>query len=71
MIFGGWSFNSQSSNILIYDIIKNEWFEPEISHHIPKWNHVGIICHSIPSWKYFVFGGSIGSFEEGGKRTDS
>jgi dynein heavy chain len=24
---------------------------------------------AIPSWKYFVFGGSIGNFEEGGNRT--
>lgn len=26
---------------------------------------------SIPSWKYFIFGGSIGNFEEGGNRTSS
>jgi len=26
---------------------------------------------SIPSWKYFIFGGSVGSFEEGGNRTGS
>lgn len=26
---------------------------------------------SIPSWKYFIFGGSVGSFEEGGNRTVS
>lgn len=26
---------------------------------------------SIPSWKYFIFGGSVGSFEEGGNRTTS
>ncbi len=26
---------------------------------------------SIPSWKYFIFGGSVGSFEEGGNRTIS
>ncbi len=24
---------------------------------------------AIPSWKYFVFGGSTGNFEEGGNRT--
>ena len=71
MIFGGWSFTSQYSNILIYDIDKNEWIDPEVSHAIPKWNCVGQICYSIPSWKYFLFGGSSGSFEEGGKRTDS
>lgn len=26
---------------------------------------------SIPSWKYFIFGGSVGTFEEGGNRTGS
>jgi len=32
LIFGGWSFTSQYSNIMIYDIVKNEWIDPEISH---------------------------------------
>jgi dynein heavy chain len=26
---------------------------------------------SIPSFKYFIFGGSVGNFEEGGNRTGS
>lgn len=26
---------------------------------------------AIPSWKYFIFGGSSGNFEEGGNRTMS
>lgn len=26
---------------------------------------------SIPSWKYFIFGGSQGQFEDGGNRTTS
>jgi len=26
---------------------------------------------AIPTWKYFIFGGSVGSFEEGGNRTTS
>ena len=29
------------------------------------------MAQSIPSWKYFIFGGSVGSFEEGGNRTIS
>ena len=70
-IYGGWSYTSQFSNIWIYDIEKNEWFDPEISHEQPKWNHVGIMASSIPSYKYFIFGGSVGSFEEGGNRTSS
>lgn len=56
---------------MIYDIVKNEWFDPEISHEQPKWNLAAIMAPSIPSWKYFVFGGSVGQFEEGGNRTIS
>lgn len=56
---------------MIYDIEKNCWQDPEITHEIPKWNLCGIMAPSIPSWKYFVFGGSVGSFEEGGNRTNS
>jgi len=56
---------------MIYDIEKDEWIDPEIAHEIPKWNMSGMMAPSIPSWKYFVFGGSVGSFEEGGNRTNS
>lgn len=70
-VFGGWSFNSQFSNMMIYDTEKNTWTDPEISHDIPKWNLCGIMAPSIPSWKYFIFGGSVGAFEEGGNRTNS
>jgi dynein heavy chain len=38
---------------------------------MPKWNLAAILALSIPSWKYFIFGGSVGSFEEGGNRTIS
>ena len=31
----------------------------------------GILTPSIPSWKYFIFGGSTGSFAEGSNRTGS
>lgn len=60
MIFGGWSFSSQYSNTIIYDIEKDEWIDPELTHEIPKWNAGGIMTPSIPSWKYFIFGGSVG-----------
>jgi dynein heavy chain len=56
---------------MLYDIEKNSYFDPEISHEFPKWNLTGIMVPSIPSWKYFIFGGSVGNFEEGGNRTSS
>lgn len=31
-IYGGWSYTSQFSNLWVYDIEKNEWNDPEISH---------------------------------------
>lgn len=71
MIFGGWSQITQFQNIMLYDINQNQWVDPEISHEIPKWNMAGIIVPSIPSWKYFIFGGHVGIFEEGGNRTSS
>lgn len=71
VIFGGWSFTSQFSNVMIYDIENNVWEDPEISHNNPKWNLCGIMAPSIPSWKYFIFGGSVGAFSEGGNRTTS
>jgi dynein heavy chain len=71
MMFGGWSYNSQFANIMLYDIEGNKWVDPEVAHEVPKWNHSGIMAPAIPSWKYFIFGGSVGSFEEGGNRTGS
>jgi len=71
IVFGGWSYSSQFSNLMIYDIGLNTWTDPEISHVFPKWNLCGVMAPSIPSWKYFIFGGSVGSFEEGGNRTNS
>ena len=55
----------------MYDIEGNKWIDLEISHDIPRWYHSGIMVASIPSWKYFIFGGSTGNFEEGGNRTGS
>jgi len=71
MIFGGWSQTTQYQNTVIFDIEKKMWWDPEISHETPKWNLTGIMVPSIPSWKYFIFGGSVGTFEDGGNRTGS
>jgi len=71
LIYGGWSNSSQYSDIWLYDINNNVWVDPELSHEIPRWYHSAICVPAIPSWKYFVFGGSIGNFEEGGNRTTS
>lgn len=56
---------------MIYDILKDEWTDPEISHEISKWNMAAVLAPSIPSWKYFIFGGGTGNFYEGNNRTVS
>jgi dynein heavy chain len=71
MVFGGWNFNLQFNNIFIYDLENESWEDPEITHEISKWNVNGCLAPSIPSWKYFIFGGSSGSFFEGSNRTGS
>lgn len=74
MIYGGWSNSTQFSDIWIYDINNNEWVDPELSHDVPRWYHSGICVSAIPTipkYKYFIFGGSTGNFEEGGNRTTS
>ena len=71
IIYGGWSQTSQISDVFIYDIKNNTWVDPELSHETPRWNHVAIMVSAIPSWKYFIFGGQTGNFEEGGNRTVS
>lgn len=70
-IFGGWNFVLQFNNLFIYDIENETWEDPEVSHEIPKWNLNGCLAHSIPSWKYFIFGGTSGNFFEGSNRTGS
>jgi dynein heavy chain len=42
-----------------------------VNHEIPKWNLGGIMAPSIPSWKYFIFGGTVGNFFEGSNRTST
>jgi dynein heavy chain len=60
--------------VYIYDIKNDAWIDPELSHEIPRWFHSSINVSAIPNipkWKYFIFGGSTGNFEEGGNRTTS
>lgn len=70
-IFGGWNFILQFNNLFIYDIENAQWQENELTHETPKWNLNGCLAPSIPSWKYFIFGGSCGNFFEGSNRTGS
>mmetsp|Transcript_7679 Transcript_7679/g.7086 ORF Transcript_7679/g.7086 Transcript_7679/m.7086 type:complete len:306 (+) Transcript_7679:36-953(+) len=67
-IYGGWNSESQYNNIIMFDLDKLEWSDPDIYNEIPRWNHSSIMVEAIPSWKYFIFGGESGEFAEGGSR---
>jgi len=42
----------------------NDWTETEFDYDIPRWNHASHMYAYPPAWKYFVFGGSTGIFDE-------
>lgn len=69
-VFGGWSNEYVFETIHHFDVETNEWYEPEIggTDIVPRWNHSSIMVEAIPSWKYFIFGGSSAMFMEGGER---
>jgi len=57
------------ADMWIYKIEENEWIDPEFDYDIPRWNHAAHMYKHPPSWKYFVFGGSTGTFDESEPRT--
>jgi dynein heavy chain len=47
---------------------KNEWYEPDITFGLPRWNHCSVLVPAIPTWKFFVFGGEQLEYNEGADR---
>lgn len=68
-IYGGWNAECQYNNILIFDLEKHEWNDPDIYNEIPRWNHSSCLVEAIPSWKFFIFGGECLEFNEGALRS--
>jgi len=58
LIYGGWSADSQFSDIWLFDTETYEWTDADIPFEYPRWNHTTLMVEAIPSWKYFIFGGS-------------
>lgn len=67
-IYWGWSAITQYPNSFIYDADKNEWMEVDIPFDTPRWNMTAIMVPALPTWKFFIFGGSQGYFDEGADR---
>jgi len=68
-IYGGWNSEMQYNNVLIYDLEKNEWSDPDIYNEIPRWNHSSLLVEAIPTWKFFIFGGECLEYQEGTPRS--
>lgn len=60
IIYGGWSSTGQFADIHAFDLVKHTWSNPDINLEVPRWYHSTICIPAIPSWKFFVFGGSTG-----------
>ena len=67
-IYGGWNSENQFTNTITFNLDTKEFYDPDIYNEMPRWNHSGIMVEAIPSWKYFIFGGEVGEFPEGGPR---
>jgi len=68
-IYGGWNSLQQYNNIVVFDIAKKEWTDPDIYNEIPRWNHSSCLVEAIPSWKFFIFGGECLEYNEGAERS--
>jgi len=67
-IYGGWNSEQQYNNILIFDLEKKEWSDPDIYNEIHRWNHCSVLVEAIPTWKFFIFGGECAEYNEGNPR---
>jgi len=62
-IFGGWNQSNSYNNMIIYNPEKDAWETTGIvQESIYRWNHCGIEVDAVPSWKYFLFGGSVSGY---------
>jgi dynein heavy chain len=65
LVYGGWNQMTSYNNMLAYKFDKKEWVGGDISvEDVYRWNHCGLEVEAVPSWKYFVFAGSSGQFDE-------
>lgn len=68
LVFGGCSNSSQFNNCHAFETSTKEWADLELTYGIPRWNMSAIFVEAIPSNKFFIFGGSVGDFDEGSQR---
>lgn len=68
-IYGGWNSEMQFNNMIMFDLEKEEWSDPDIYNGVHRWNHCSVLVEAIPTWKFFIFGGECAEYNEGTPRT--
>ncbi len=58
-VFGGWNNDSQFNDLSILEIENKDWTDLDLNWSAPRWNHSMQLVEAIPSWRVFVFGGSV------------
>lgn len=68
-VYGGWNSEMQFNSLLVFDLEKREWTDPDIYNGIHRWNHCSVLVEAIPTWKFFIFGGECAEYNEGTPRS--
>ncbi len=64
-IYGGWNYITSFNSAIKFDLQKGEWSNTNmIDESLFVWNHCALDVEAVPSWKYFIFSGSTGAFDE-------
>lgn len=54
--------------MLVFDLLKKEWSDPDVYNEVHRWNHCSVLVEAIPTWKFFIFGGECAEYNEGTAR---
>ena len=64
-VLGGRSFTDVYEDLYIFDLEENKWTKDAgVTSAEPCYNHTGIACMAVPTWKAFFFGGRHGSYDK-------
>ena len=64
-VLGGRSFTDVYEDLYIFDLEENKWTkDASVTSAEPCYNHTGIACMAVPTWKAFFFGGRHGTYDQ-------
>ena len=64
-MMGGRSFTDVYDDMFTFDIAESKWtLDSSVKMPEPTYNHSGVACMAVPTWKAFFFGGRQGSYSQ-------